>query len=122
MSGVATTPDHNIAAGAAQRAPPAGSAFGARLRPQPFLLLAQLRRDPGAEVGGLEHRPDLDFALARMRVGAALQPLDRLVHRLHLPEPEAGDELLCLGKRSVRHRALPAREPDARPFAAALQP
>ena len=45
--------------------------------------------------------------------GAALEPLDRLVHRLDLPDPVAGDELLGLGERAVDDGALRAREADA---------
>src|SRR5438105_12788518 len=57
---------------------------------QALFLLAQLGRELGAEVLGLEHLADLDLGLgARHRVGAALDPLDRLLLRLHLPEPEA---------------------------------
>src|SRR5262249_2959278 len=57
------------------------------------LLVAglQLGRELLAEVRRLEHRPDLDLRLlARHRVRAAAQPLDRLLHRLDLPDPVAG--------------------------------
>ena len=40
---------------------------------------------------------------------------------LHLPEPEAGDQLLGLGERAVDHRALRAREPHPRALRARLQ-
>ena len=42
----------------------------------------------------------------RHRVGAALDPFDRLVERAHLPDPVAGDQLLGLGERSVDDRRL----------------
>src|SRR5258708_23028504 len=61
-----------------------------------FLLFAQFGRQFRAKVGGLEQRANLDFGFAGMRIRATLQPLDRLIHRLDLPEPEAGDEFLAL--------------------------
>src|SRR6185312_17308761 len=61
------------------------------------------------------------------RLGAALErgalePLDRLGPRLHLPQPETGDQLLALGERAVDHRALPAVEAHTRAAGAGLQP
>src|SRR6185312_1888132 len=58
---------------------------------QPLLLLPQLGRELGAEIRRLEDLPDLDFRVrAGVGVRAALDPLDRLFLRLHLPQPEAG--------------------------------
>src|SRR3954468_20974469 len=86
------------------------SAF-ADLRAQPLFLRAELGRELLAEVLGLEDRPDFDFRPAAER--CALQPLDRFVHRLDVPQPEAGDQLLRFGERSVDHRAFGTGEPDA---------
>src|SRR5439155_25396208 len=84
------------------------------LRVEALLLRSQLRRELLAEVVGLEHRPDLDDRLlAGHRVRAAPDPLERLLHGPHLPEPEAGDELLGLGKGAVDHAFPTAREHDA---------
>jgi hypothetical protein len=59
---------------------------------QAFFLLAQFRRELRAKILAFEERPNLDFRLgAGHRVGTALDPLDRLLLRLHLPQPEAGD-------------------------------
>ena len=41
---------------------------------------------------GLEHLADLDLGLAVERVGAALDPLDRLFPGLHLDQPVARDQ------------------------------
>src|SRR4051812_45432783 len=71
------------------------------LCPQPLLLLAQLGRERGAEIVRLEPPANLDLGPAVE--GGTLQPLDRLVHRLDLPQPEAGDQLLGLGERPVDH-------------------
>src|SRR5258707_119338 len=81
------------------------------LRADPVFLLAQLGRDLRAEVVGLEHLPDLDlrFALGE-RIGAALDPFDRLFLRLDLKDPEAGDQLFCLRERSVDDGSLGAGE------------
>src|SRR5688572_14444777 len=76
------------------------------LRAQTVLLRAQLRRELLAEVVGLEDRSNLELRLfTRHRIRTATYPLDRLVHRLHLPQPEAGDELLRLGERAVNDGA-----------------
>src|SRR5512133_3313277 len=84
------------------------------LRAEPFLLDPELGRELLAEVLGLEHRPDLDHRLLTgHRVGAAPDPLDRLLHRLDLPEPEAGDELLGLGEGAVHDSLLAAGEDHA---------
>ena len=82
-----------------------------------------LGRELGAEVLGLEHLADLDLRVLQHRVGAALDPLDRLVLRAHLPQPEAGDQLLGLGERAVDHGALVAREhAPARPSSSGAGP
>src|SRR5688572_29152070 len=65
---------------------------------EPLLLRARLRRELVAEVLGLEHGTDLDLGGAHAGVGHAAHPRDGVLHRLHLPEPEAGDELLRLGE------------------------
>src|SRR5919204_3965593 len=81
------------------------------LTSQALLLLPELARGvAGRELLGLEDLPDLDLALLER---GALEPLDRLIHRLALPQPEAGDQLLGLGEGSVDHGALVAGEPDA---------
>src|SRR5690242_19323274 len=92
------------------------------LLPQPRLALAELGRELLAEVLGLEHGPELDLAVGRaFGTGNALDPLDRLVERLHLPHPVAGHELLRLRERAVDHRALVAREADPRALRARVQ-
>src|SRR2546426_11731909 len=92
------------------------------LRAQALLLFPELGREFGPEVFRLEHLANLDLGLAREGVRAALDPFDRLFHRLHLPQPKAGDQLLRLGERPVDHGALVAREPDPRALRHRLQP
>src|SRR5437879_155864 len=92
------------------------------LRAQALLLLPQLGRELGAEVLRLEHLADLDLRILPHRIGAALDPFDRLFLRLHLPDPEAGDQLLGLGEGPVDDGALGSREPDARALRARVQP
>src|SRR5664280_3679147 len=72
-------------------------------------------------VRDIEDLPDLDLGIAFMRVRAALHPLDRLFLRLHLPQPEAGDELLRLRERPVHDGPLRAREAHPRALGAGLQ-
>ena len=75
-----------------------------------------------AEIFGFEDAPDLDLGVGRHRIRAAAHPLDGLLHRAHLPQPEAGDQFLGLGERAVDHRARLAREAHARALAARVQP
>src|SRR5262249_58060216 len=93
--------------------------------PQPFglgavalLLLPELGSQRLTEVLGLVERPDLDLLAVERR---ALEPRDRLVHRVHLPQPEAGDQLLGLGERSVDDGRLASREPDPLALGGRLQ-
>src|SRR5207247_467252 len=64
----------------------------------------------------------LDLGLPTRGIGTALDPFNRLLLRLHLPQPEAGDQLLCLGEGPVDHGPLPSREPDARALRARVEP
>src|SRR5690606_31848892 len=89
---------------------------------QLLLLGAQLGREFLAEVLGLEHRADLDLGLlAGHRIRAAPDPLERLLHRLDLPDPEAGDQLLGLGEGPVDDGLLAAAEAHALALAARVQ-
>src|SRR5689334_22437900 len=65
---------------------------GRDLRVRALGLLFQFRRELLAEILRLEQLPDLDLGVTRHRVGAALDPFDRLFLCLHFPDPEAGDE------------------------------
>src|SRR5260370_19110188 len=101
--------------------------------PQPFrsFLLCRLDAPPGfllsefggqvrAEVFGL--KPPANFHFVSLSERGALQPLDRLFHRADLPQPEAGDQLLRLGKRPLDHRALSFCKLDALAFRTGLKP
>src|SRR6185436_3013309 len=99
--------------------PPARSALdrlllGLDLGREPLFLRAQLGRELVAEIRGLEQRAQLQRGLLAGRVRATLRPLERFLERLHLPDPEPGDQLLGLGERAVHDRALLAREHQAR--------
>src|SRR5579859_1170046 len=87
-----------------------------------LLLGAELGSERLAKVVGLKDLADLDLAVALHGIGAALDPLDGLIHGLNLPQPEAGDQLFGLGEGPVDHGPLAAREPDPRTFRAGLQP
>src|SRR5438093_1256170 len=90
-----------------------------RLRAQSLLLLLELRLERITEVLRLEHLANLHFTFLER---GTFQPLDGLAERLHLPQPETGDQLLRLGEGPVDHRSLAAGEPDARALGARLQP
>src|SRR3979490_883672 len=84
-----------------------------------FLLADLASRVAGSEVRRLEDLPDLDLGIL---AGSALEPLDGLLLRLHLPEPEAGHQLLRLREGSVDHRLLAPGEPDPGALGARLEP
>jgi hypothetical protein len=69
--------------------------------PQAFFLFSELRRHLSAEIFHLEDLPNLDLRILVMRVGAALDPLDRFFLRLHPPDPKTANQLLGLGKPPV---------------------
>src|SRR6476660_1669323 len=92
------------------------------LRALALVLLAQLGRELSAEVIGLEHLANLDLRLPGHRVGAALDPFDRLFLGTDLPDPVAGDQLLRLGERTVDHGSFLTRELDSRALRAGMQP
>src|SRR5688572_27326178 len=77
------------------------------LSPEPLFLLAKLGREFGAEVLGFGNRADFDLGVLER---GALEPFDRLFQGLHLPDPEAGDQLLRLGERPIDDRRLLSRE------------
>ena len=60
-------------------------------------------------------------ALVGIRVRAAAHPLDHFGLRPALQDPEAGNQLLGFGERTVHHRAVLAVESDARALRAGLQ-
>src|SRR5215475_13414777 len=68
------------------------------------------------EILRLEHLANLDLRFSRHGIGAALDPINRLLQRLALPEPEARDQLLRFGERAVSYRARRAGKPDAHAF------
>src|SRR5437879_272550 len=74
------------------------------LRAKALLLLAQFRRQRLAEILGIEHLPDLDLGAAVER--RALHPFDRFVARLHLDQPEAGNQVAGHRERAAFDRAL----------------
>src|SRR3954447_333668 len=63
---------------------------------QSFLLRSELGSELSTEILRLKHRADFHLRPAIKR--RALQPFHRLVDRPNLPKPEAGNQLLCLGK------------------------
>ena len=57
------------------------------------------------EVGGLEHRADLDIAIGGHRICTTLNQFNGVGHILDLPQPETGDQLAALCKRPVEGHA-----------------
>src|SRR5437879_416337 len=98
-----------------------------RLRCLPLLLLAHtllplldLGSGLSAEVFRLKHSANLDLGSPVER--SALEPLDRLFHRPHLPQPEPGDQFLRFREWPVDHGPLSFGEPDPHAFRARMKP
>src|ERR1700731_495931 len=96
--------------------------LGGCLGAQALFLLPELGSKLGTEVLCLEDLANLNFGFPVMGTRAAFDPLDCLFHRSHLPEPEAGDQLLGFGEGPVDHGPLHSREPDALALRARLEP
>src|SRR5262245_60057378 len=106
--------------------PPPGTRDSAaallQLGAQAGLALADLGRGVVAEVVHLVERSQLqDAPLAGHGIRAAPRPRQRLPHRFPAPDPEAGDQLLGFGERSVHHLAVAARQDDALSVRAGLE-
>src|SRR6185295_1707103 len=117
-------------AGTSQQPRAASGSLAARgllpLRDLVLELAVLVERRAGLELLELEHPAQLDLGLgAGLWIGLErdpLGPLDRLLARLDLDDPVAGDQLLGLGERAVDHLALAAgREPDPRALRARRQ-
>src|SRR3989442_9933509 len=89
-------------------------------RAQSLFVLPEFGLELGTEVVRFKDLANLDLEAVIER--RTLEPLDRLFFGLHLPQPEAGDQLLRLGERPVDHGPLGSREPDTRALRARLQP
>src|SRR5690349_3277403 len=72
------------------------------------LLFPEFGREVFAKVGGLEHRTNLDLAVFRVGIGAALEPFDGFFHGAYLPNPVAGDQFLGFCEGAVDNGALAA--------------
>src|SRR4051794_737629 len=92
---------------------------GRNLLAQPLLLFPELGCEFLAEVLCLEHLAEFDFGIVERR---SLEPLDCLFLGPHLPEPEACNQLLGLGKWAIDDRALLAGELDPGTLGACLEP
>src|SRR5262245_46984640 len=91
------------------------------LRSQARFPLTDFRRGRIAEVLDFEHWSDLDLAFLFVRIGAALDPIQRLLERRHFPQPKPSDELLGLREGPVDDGAALARESHARALARGVQ-
>src|SRR5208337_1389849 len=76
-----------------------------------FLLLPAW--NPSGEILHLEQFADLDGRGAGHRVGAAFDPVDRLVEVLDVPDPVAGGEFADVFERTLSHAAVDPGEGDA---------
>src|ERR1700680_2443184 len=86
-------------------------------------LARAIYRLAGTEIVHFEHLANLYLAFLSFAVrrGHALRPFDRFFLRLHLDNPVAGYEFLCLGEGPVDHGPLASRDLDARALRARLE-
>src|SRR6185312_1248776 len=77
------------------------------LRTKLIFLLFQIRCEFITEILGFGHLTDLDLRVIERRPP---KPRYRFIPRLHLPYPEACNELLGLGERPVDDSSLAVRE------------
>src|SRR5579864_1122636 len=77
------------------------------------------RRIARCEVLRFKYLADLHLGIAVE--WSPLEPLDRLLLRLDLPQPEAGDQLLGLGEWAVGHDSLVPGKPHERALGTGLQ-
>src|SRR6185312_7593910 len=77
------------------------------LCPELVFLFSQIRREFITEILGLGHLSDLDLGVLERRPS---EPRYRFIPRLHLPDPEACNQLLGLGEWPVDDRSLAVRE------------
>src|SRR5467141_3395636 len=91
-----------------------------QLLAQTLVPLLDLGSGLSAEVLRLKHSANLDLGSPVER--SALEPLDRLFHRPHLPKPEAGDQFLRFRERPVDHGPLSSEELDPHAFRARMKP
>ena len=71
-----------------------------------IFLCAQFGCELCAEIFGLENLPDLDFGFSRVRIRAALEPVNCFLEGIQLPNPEARNEFLGFREWAIDHRAL----------------
>ena len=89
-------------------------------RSKPFFLFPELWGHR-FKIRGLEDLTDFDLELtARNRIGATLDPFDRLFLRVHLEHPEPGDQFSQLWERTVDDGLFASGEFDAGPLRARL--
>src|SRR5260370_23163576 len=91
-------------------------------------LLSKLARGIAlGKVVRLVHRANLKHCIVTHPGGTstkwrAREPLDRLLHRLYLPQPEPRDQFLGLGERPVDYSPLAPSELDALAPLARMEP
>src|SRR5579885_2025669 len=71
---------------------------------QARVALPEFGRVVLSEVGCFEYGADFNFLSAIE--GRPFEPLDRFIHRAHLPHPIAADQLFRFRERTVDHRSL----------------
>src|SRR5271165_3343602 len=76
---------------------------------------------PSGEILHLEQFADLDGGGAGHRVGAALDPVDRLVEVFYLPDPVARGEFADISERTFGHHAVLTRKCDPSALARRLE-
>src|SRR5437773_5989851 len=120
VSVAVTATDHTIINAPVQDSGVPRLLLRGHLRAEALLLFPELRSELRTEVFRLEHLANLHLSAAAE--WSAFEPLDRLRLRLHLPQPESGNQLLGLGERAVDHSTLCSIEAHPHALRARLEP
>src|SRR5258705_14017967 len=83
------------------------------LRADAILLFPEFWCELVTEVCRLEHLAYLDLGVLKRR---ALEPFDRFIQRLHLPQPEACDQFFRLREGPIDHALLTVCEFNSHTF------
>src|SRR5688572_23951647 len=68
-----------------------------------LFLRTKFRRERGAKIIRFKYLAKFNLGITGHGIGAALDPFDRFFLGLHLPEPEAGHQLVGLAEGPINH-------------------
>src|SRR6185437_13215995 len=103
LVGIGSTKGHELNEVSCDSWIPFGLLLRGHLRADALFLLPELRSELVTEIRRFKHLTNLDFGVFK---GCFLKPLDRFIQRLHLPQPEACNQLFGFREWSLNHTLL----------------